>query len=170
MHKKDWIKMKRRSILGIVLLWTPFTILMNTGCDSQVLGAPDSGRTVKRVITASDAPAAIGPYSQAIEVNGTLYISGQIAIDPSTGKMISGGIAEQTEQVMKNIGAILREAGYGYEHIVRSTCLLSDIADFSDMNEVYGRYFREGPPARATFAVKGLPLEALIEIETVAVK
>jgi 2-iminobutanoate/2-iminopropanoate deaminase len=170
MKKKDRNKIRHPSGMVILLAWAISTTLMNTGCERNALGAPESGRTRKRVIAASDAPAAIGPYSQAIEVNGTLYISGQIAIDPSTGKMISGGITEQTEQVMKNIGAILREAGYGYDHIVRSSCLLADIADFPDMNEVYGRYFIEGPPARATYAVNGLPLGALIEIETVAVK
>ena len=125
---------------------------------------------MKRVINSNNAPAAIGPYSQAIEVNGTLYVSGQIPINPSVGKVVDGGIIEQTEQVMKNIEAILTEAGYSFADVVKSTCLLSDMANFKAMNEVYGRYYAVNPPARAAFAVKELPLGVLVEIETVAVK
>lgn len=125
---------------------------------------------MKRIIATKNAPAAIGPYSQAIEVNGTLYISGQVPIDPATSSVIDGGITEQTEQVMKNIGAILEEAGYSFSDVVKSTCLLSDMANFKAMNEVYGKYYAENPPARAAFAVKDLPLGVLIEIETIAVK
>lgn len=124
---------------------------------------------MKRIISTSAAPAAIGPYSQAIEVNGTLYISGQVPIDPGKGSVVDGGIAEQTEQVMKNIGAILTEAGYTYADVVKSTCLLSDMANFKAMNEVYGKYYPENPPARAAFAVKELPLGVMVEIETIAV-
>ncbi|MGV8139333.1 MAG: RidA family protein [Mangrovibacterium sp.] len=125
---------------------------------------------MKRIISTTSAPAAIGPYSQGIEVNGTLYISGQIPIDPSTGKIVGGGIAEQTAQVMKNIGAILEAAGYSFSDVVKSTCLLSDMVNFKAMNEVYGSCYTENPPARAAFAVKDLPMGAMIEIETVAVK
>jgi 2-iminobutanoate/2-iminopropanoate deaminase len=125
---------------------------------------------MKRVIQTPDAPAAIGPYSQAIEVSGTLYISGQIPLDPQTMKIVEGGIQEQTEQVLKNIGAILSEAGYTYSDVAKSTCLLSDMANFKAMNEVYGRYYSENPPARAAFAVKELPMGVLIEIETIASK
>lgn len=125
---------------------------------------------MKHVISTSKAPAAIGPYSQAIEVNGILYISGQLGIVPQTGKLAEGGITEQCEQVMKNIDAILREAGYSFNDVVKSTCLLSDIANFKAMNEVYGKYYTENKPARAAFAVKDLPLGALVEIETIAIK
>lgn len=125
---------------------------------------------MKKTINSEKAPKAIGPYSQAVEVNGTLYISGQIPVDVTTGKFVEGGIKEQTEQVMKNIGYILEAAGYTYNDVVKSTCLLSDIAGFSDMNAVYGEYYKEECPARAAFAVKDLPLGALIEIETIAVK
>jgi 2-iminobutanoate/2-iminopropanoate deaminase len=124
---------------------------------------------MKKIITSKNAPAAIGPYSQAFEANGTLYISGQIPIDPSTGKLVEGGIAEQTNRVLKNIGAILKEAGYSYTNVVKSTCMLASIADFKAMNEVYSGYYTENQPARAAFAVKDLPLGALIEIETIAV-
>ncbi len=125
---------------------------------------------MKRIISTPNAPAAIGPYSQAIEVNGTLYISGQIPVDPAIGKVVEGGITEQTTQVMKNIEAILTEAGYTFADVVKSTCLLSDMANFKAMNEVYGGCYPENPPARAAFAVKELPLGVLVEIETVAVK
>lgn len=125
---------------------------------------------MKRIIHTTNAPAAIGPYSQAVEANGTLYISGQIPIIPATGKVTEGDIAVQTAQVMKNIGAILEAAGYTYSDVVKSTCLLSDMANFKAMNEVYATFYPENPPARAAFAVKDLPLGALIEIETIAVK
>jgi 2-iminobutanoate/2-iminopropanoate deaminase len=125
---------------------------------------------MKRIIKTDQAPAAIGPYSQAVEVNGTLYISGQIPLNPETLTVVEGGIQEQTEQVMKNIGAILVEAGYTSSDVVKSTCLLSDIANFKAMNEVYGKFYTENPPARAAFAVKDLPLGVLIEIETIAAK
>ncbi|MGQ8338967.1 RidA family protein [Sunxiuqinia sp. A32] len=125
---------------------------------------------MKRIINTVNAPAAIGPYSQAIEINNTLYISGQVPIDPSVGKVVADNITDQTAQVMKNIGAILDEAGYSFSDVVKSTCLLSDMANFRAMNEVYGSYYKENPPARAAFAVKELPLGVLVEIETIAVK
>jgi 2-iminobutanoate/2-iminopropanoate deaminase len=124
---------------------------------------------MKKIINTNQAPKAIGPYSQAVEVNGMLFISGQIPIIPETGQ-IPEDIEMQTEQVMKNIGAILKEAGYGYEDVVKSTCLLSDMANFKTMNEIYGKYYAVNPPARAAFAVKTLPLNVLIEIETIAAK
>ncbi len=125
---------------------------------------------MKRIISTPNAPAAIGPYSQAIEISGTLYVSGQIPIDPVTGKVVEGDIVVQTQQVLKNIGAILTAAGYSFSDVVKSTCLLSDMANFKAMNEVYGSIYSENPPARAAFAVKELPLGVLIEIETIAVK
>jgi 2-iminobutanoate/2-iminopropanoate deaminase len=125
---------------------------------------------MKRIIQTNNAPEAIGPYSQAVEVGKTLYISGQIPLDPVTMKVVEGGIQEQTNQVLKNIGAILNEAGYEFNDVVKSTCLLSDMANFKAMNEIYGKYYSENAPARATFAVKELPLGVLIEIETIAAK
>lgn len=125
---------------------------------------------MKKIISTTKAPAAIGPYSQAVEVNETLYVSGQIPIDPATGRVVEGGIAEQTAQVLRNIEAILTEAGYTFDHVVKSTCLLSDMANFKAMNEVYATVYHTNPPARAAFAVKELPLGVLIEIESVAVK
>lgn len=125
---------------------------------------------MKRIVKTDSAPAAIGPYSQAVEVNGTLYISGQVAIDPVTGKLVEGDIKVQTQQIMKNIEAILIAAGYSFVEVVKSTCLLTDMANFKAMNEVYGQFFFENQLARVAFAVKELPLGALIEIETIAVK
>lgn len=124
---------------------------------------------MKKLIHTENAPKAIGPYSQAVEINGMLFISGQIPINPSTGT-VPEGIEAQTEQVMKNIGAILKEAGYSYQDVVKSTCLLSDMANFKAMNEVYGKYYTENPPARAAFAVRELPMGVLVEIETIAAK
>jgi 2-iminobutanoate/2-iminopropanoate deaminase len=124
----------------------------------------------KKVIKTDKAPAAIGPYSQAIEVNGVVYISGQIPIDPQTGKLVEGGIKDQVHQVLKNIGAILEAAGCSYQNVVKSTCLLANMDDFKDMNEVYAQYYSENPPARAAYGVVKLPLGALIEIETIAIK
>jgi 2-iminobutanoate/2-iminopropanoate deaminase len=125
---------------------------------------------MKKIIKTLNAPAASGPYSQAVEIKGTLYISGQVALDPETGKLVEGGIVQQTEQVLKNIGSILKEAGYDFNDVVKSTCYLSDISNFKTMNEVYAKFYPENQPARAAFAVKDLPLGALIEIETLAVK
>jgi len=123
----------------------------------------------KRIIHTDNAPKAIGPYSQAVEANGFLYVSGQIPVNPATGT-IPEGINEQTEQVMKNIEAILKTAGYTFKDVVKSTCLLSDIANFKAMNEVYGKYYTADCPARAAFAVRDLPLGVLVEIETIAAK
>jgi 2-iminobutanoate/2-iminopropanoate deaminase len=125
---------------------------------------------MKKIINTKEAPAVIGPYSQAVEKNGFLYVSGQVPINPETGKLAEGGIVDQTEQVLINIGAILRTAGYSFSDVVKSTCLLSDMADFKAMNEVYARYYPESPPARVAYAVKDLPLGALIEIDAIAIK
>ena len=125
---------------------------------------------MKKVINSPKAPKAIGPYSQAIEVKGMIYISGQLPVDVNTGKFAEGGIQEQTEQSLKNIGYILEAAGCTYDNVVKTTCLLSDIANFKAMNEVYAKYFTQDCPARAAFAVKDLPMGALVEIEVVAAK
>jgi 2-iminobutanoate/2-iminopropanoate deaminase len=125
---------------------------------------------MKRIINTPKAPAAGGPYSQAVEMKGTLFISGQIAIDPAIGKLIDGDITAQTHQVFKNISAILDAAGYSFGEVVKTTCYLSDMTDFQAMNSVYAKYYFENQPARAAFSVKQLPMGALIEIETVAMK
>jgi len=125
---------------------------------------------MKKIINTLNAPAAIGPYSQAVEINGTLYISGQLPINPSAGNIDTTDINSQTEQVFKNIAAILDEAGYEFADVVKSTVFLSDIKNFSGMNEVYKKYYQSECPARSAFAVKDLPMGALVEIETIAAK
>ncbi len=125
---------------------------------------------MKKVISTTGAPAAIGPYSQAIEANGMLFVSGQLPVNAATGKVAEGGISEQTRQSLENIKAILTEAGYGLENVVKTTCLLSDMANFKAFNEVYAQYFTSQAPARATFAVRELPLGVMVEIEAIAVK
>jgi 2-iminobutanoate/2-iminopropanoate deaminase len=125
---------------------------------------------MKKIVMTEKAPKAIGPYSQGVEANGFLYVSGQIPIDPAIGRVVEGDIRVQTEQVMKNIGAILEAAGFTYADVVKSTCLLSDMDNFAAMNEVYGKFYSENPPARAAYAVVKLPLGVLVEIETIAAK
>lgn len=125
---------------------------------------------MNKVINTPKAPKAIGPYSQAILAgNGMLFISGQIPVNPETGK-IPETIKEQTEQVFKNIEAILTEAGYSFKDVVKTTCLLNSMDDFAAMNEVYAKYYNEMLPARAAYAVEKLPMGVLIEIETIAYK
>ena len=125
---------------------------------------------MKKVIHTDNAPKAIGPYSQAIEAGGMLFVSGQIPINPQTGELSNGTIQEQTKLVMDNIGAILKAAGLCYDNIVKTTCLLADISDFAEMNKVYAEYFPTNPPARSAFAVKDLPKGARLEIEVTAAK
>ena len=125
---------------------------------------------MKRIISTPHAPAAVGPYSQAVEANGTLYVSGQLPINPAVGKIEVTDITAQTDQVMQNVSAILNAAGYTLNDIVKNTVFLSDIGNFAAMNEVYKKYFVSDYPARAAFAVKDLPLGALVEMESIAVK
>ena len=114
------------------------------------------------------APGAIGPYSQAIKAGGFVFASGQIPIDPETGAFVPGGVAEQTEQVLKNLSAVLEAAGSSLSQVVKTTVFLADMSEFSAMNEVYGKFFTSAPPARATVAAAGLPRDARVEIEVVA--
>lgn len=125
---------------------------------------------MKKIISTANAPAAVGPYSQAVEFNGTLYISGQIPLDPSTGKLVDGGIQAQTTQVFKNIEAILQAAGYRFDDVIKSTVLLANMDDFAPMNAIYASVYTQDMPARAAYQVAKLPLGALVEIETIAVK
>ena len=125
---------------------------------------------MKKIISTEKAPTAIGPYSQAVEAGNTLYVSGQLPIDLKSGTIVEGSITEQTEQVLENIGAILDEAGYTYEDVVKSTVLLENMDDFKAMNDVYGKFYSKNPPARAAYQVVKLPLGVMIEIETIAVK
>ena len=124
---------------------------------------------MKKIMT-DNAPAAIGPYSQAIQVDKFLFTSGQIPINPASGEVEAEGIEAQARQVMENIGAILKEAGTDYKGVVKTTCFLADLNDFAAFNEIYGRYFPEAAPARSCFAVAGLPKGAKLEVETICIK
>jgi len=123
---------------------------------------------MRDIIATPNAPQAIGPYSQAIRVNGFVFVSGQVAIDPATSNVITGGVAEQTDRVMKNLTAILEAAGSNMAKVVKSTVYLKNMGEFGVMNEVYGRYFSAAPPARATVEVARLPKDVLVEIDVVA--
>ncbi|MDG1902005.1 MAG: RidA family protein [Bacteroidales bacterium] len=127
---------------------------------------------MKKIIFTKNAPEPVGPYSQAVEKNGMLFISGQIGIDPSTGKLVAGDVTEQTDMVLKNIQAIVSEAGYGYnlQNILKCTIYLKDMAYYADMNSVYSKYFSSDAPARAAFAVRELPLDVMVEIEAIAMR
>jgi 2-iminobutanoate/2-iminopropanoate deaminase len=124
---------------------------------------------MRQVVSAPDAPPAMGAYSPAIKAGNLLFVSGQIPIDPATGALIDGDITAQTEQVMRNLGALLRAAGVGFDHVVRTTVFLADMGDFAAMNEVYGRHVTAPPPARATVQVARLPRDVRIEVDAIAV-
>jgi 2-iminobutanoate/2-iminopropanoate deaminase len=125
---------------------------------------------MKKVISTDQAPKAIGPYSQAIECNGLLFVSGQIPIDPSTGAIVDGDIKIQTRRVLQNITAILEAAGYRLDDVIKCTVLMADMNDFAAMNEIYGEFFTNNKPARAAFGVVQLPMKAKVEIECIASK
>lgn len=125
---------------------------------------------MKKVIATTNAPAAIGPYSQAVEVNGMIFISGQVPVNPATGQLVVGGVRDQTTQCFSNIKAILAEAGLTTANVVKTTVFLADMSYFAEMNEVYASNFEGAFPARSTIAVKGLPLSCMVEIEVIAVR
>lgn len=125
---------------------------------------------MRNVISTPGAPKAIGPYSQAIQANGFVFVSGQVAIDPATQQVMEGDVAAQTQRVMSNLSAILEAAGSGLDMVVRSTVFLKNMGDFAAMNEVYGRHFTSAPPARSTVEVARLPKDVLVEIDVIALK
>lgn len=125
---------------------------------------------MKQIIHTELAPKAVGPYSQAVMTKDMIYTSGQIPIDPAQGKIVAETIEAQTEQVMKNLKAVLATAGVGMDRIVKTTCYLADIADFAAFNGVYAQYFLENPPARSCFQVAALPMGAKVEVEVIAVR
>lgn len=123
---------------------------------------------MREIIKTGSAPAAIGPYSQAVRAGGFVFASGQIPLDPETGVFVEGGIVEQTHQVMRNIKALLEAAGTGLDAVVKTTVFLAEMEEYPAMNEVYGQYFKENPPARATVQAVRLPRDARVEIEVIA--
>ncbi len=124
---------------------------------------------MKEVVATSNAPKAIGPYSQAIRANGMIFCSGQIALDPANNQLITGDVAAQTERVLKNLSAVLWEAGSNLDHVVKTTVFLKSMGDFAVMNEVYGKFFSKQPPARSTVEAARLPKDVLVEIDVIAV-
>ncbi len=122
---------------------------------------------LREPVKTTDAPAALGPYSQAIKAGGFVYVSGQVPIDPATGEFVAGGIAEQTDRVLKNVAAVLEAAGSSLIQLVKTTVFLADMNEFAAMNEVYAKFFTEAPPARATVQAARLPRDARVEIEAV---
>ncbi|KAF8700378.1 hypothetical protein HU200_034313 [Digitaria exilis] len=127
-----------------------------------------SAAAVKEAVQTEKAPAALGPYSQAIKANNLVFVSGVLGLNPETGKFVSENVEEQTEQVMKNMGEILKASGASYSSVVKTTIMLADLQDFKKVNEVYGKYFPAPAPARSTYQVAALPLNARIEIECIA--
>jgi 2-iminobutanoate/2-iminopropanoate deaminase len=130
----------------------------------------EGGLTVRQTVATSDAPRAIGPYSQAIIAGDLVFTSGQIPTDPATGEFVAGGVAEQTEQVLRNLSEVLKAAGCGLADVVKTTVFLADMSDFAAMNEAYGRFFAENPPARSTIEAARLPRDARVEIDAIAIK
>jgi 2-iminobutanoate/2-iminopropanoate deaminase len=124
---------------------------------------------MKKIISTSEAPAAIGPYSQAVRSGNFLFCSGQIPLDPKSGQIVSGDIATQTRRVLDNVGAVLKAEGLTFENIVKTTIFLTDLGDFQTVNETYGSYFKQQPPARSTVQVSALPKGAKVEIEVIAI-
>lgn len=122
----------------------------------------------REAVSTPNAPKAIGPYSQAIKANGFVFVSGQVAFDPATGNLISGGIEQQTEQVMKNLSAILQAAGSGWDKVVKTSVFLKNMSEFAQMNEVYAKFFKSAPPARSTVEVARLPRDVSVEIDVIA--
>ena len=138
------------------------TVVLALGCAH--------GKWKRQVISTEKAPSAIGPYSQAIQVGKKIFLSGQIALDPATGKMVEGGVEAETHQVLKNIQAVLHEAGFAMEDVVQSQVFLADLNDYAAMNAIYATYFKEAPPARAAVQVARLPLDARVEIMVTAIR
>jgi len=153
--------MRKQLLFSILILF----VLIGFACQNE-----KSEPLTKTIISSTDAPAAIGPYSQAVMVGNTLYCSGQIAINPASGKMIEGDVQEEAHQVLKNLGAVLKASGMDYKDAVRATVFMSDMDNYGKINEVYKQYFTENPPARAAVQVARLPKDVQVEISLIAVK
>jgi 2-iminobutanoate/2-iminopropanoate deaminase len=166
----NFLKNGGKNVLCMLIIWAVLPGCSNHKTDH----VPDQTETqkhipMKKTITTAGAPAAIGPYSQAIETDGFLFISGQIPLDPATGQVVEGDIALQTERVIKNLEAILLAAGYSLDDVVKTTCYLTNMDDFHAFNEVYARFFTV-KPARATVEVSRLPRNVKVEVEAIAIK
>lgn len=146
------------------------TALLVSALVIPTLTCAEEPTALRQAVKSKDAPQPIGPYSQAIKAGGFVFASGQTALDPATGKLIEGDITAQTERVLKNLEAVLAKAGSGMDRIVKTTVFLKNLSDFPAMNEAYGKFFTNAPPARSTVQVAGLPKDALLEIEVVALQ
>jgi 2-iminobutanoate/2-iminopropanoate deaminase len=162
------VNMRPRAVaLSLLLL---VSICSAQGKKSKDNKAAPPQPSEKKAVASTDAPKAIGPYSQAIEAGEFVFAAGQVAIDPASGQLVAGDIKAQTDRVLKNLSAVLGAAGSSMDKVVKTTVYLKNISDFAAMNEVYGTYFKNDPPARATVGVAALPRDALVEIEVVALK
>jgi 2-iminobutanoate/2-iminopropanoate deaminase len=162
--RSETTRARARTLLLLALL---------TGCGTALPESPEQSpeaSSLRTRIETPDAPEAIGPYSQGVQVGNTLYLAGQLPLDPTTGAIVEGGITEETRQVMDNLGAVLEAAGYTFDQVVQSQVFLTSLEDFPAMNEVYASYFGAIPPARATVGVAALPRSARVEILMVAVR
>jgi 2-iminobutanoate/2-iminopropanoate deaminase len=151
----------KKTLLPLVLL-----VSMIGFAQSNKAASPQAGG--REVVTAKEAPKAVGPYSQGIKANGFVFTAGQLPLDPATGQLAGADIATQTDRVLKNVEAVLSAAGTSMDRVVKATVFLKNMSDFTAMNEVYGKHFKENPPARSTVQVGGLARDALVEIEVVA--
>ncbi|MFB3916786.1 MAG: RidA family protein [Terriglobales bacterium] len=143
-------------------------LLASIGSAAQAKKPTKTQSVGREVVIAKDAPKAVGPYSQGIKTDGFVYTAGQLPLDPATGQLAGNDVATQTDRVLKNIAAVLNAAGTSMDRVIKATVFLKNMSDFNAMNEVYGRYFKEDPPARSTIGVNGLARDALVEIEVVA--
>ena len=150
-----------KTLLTLLFAWSLVTSMATFAQENKVN---------REVVATKDAPQPIGPYSQAIKAGGFVFASGQIALDPATGKLIEGDIKAQTERVLKNLSAVLAAAGSSMDRVVRTTVFLKNISDFQAMNEVYGKFFTNAPPSRTTVQAAGLPRDALLEIDVMALQ
>ena len=137
-------------------------------CNLFAAPRKETDETLKQIIKSQEAPQAIGPYSQAVVAGGLVFASGQIPVDPATGQFVEGGVSEQTRQVLRNLSAVLEAAGSGLARVVKTTVFLADMNDFAEMNEAYGKFFGENPPARSTVQAARLPRDARVEIDVIA--
>lgn len=156
--------------MRLLLLPCTFALLLGGCAATSAPTQPAEAPPGRRVIATERAPAAIGPYSQAVQVGGTLYLAGQIGIDPATGQLVPGGVEAEAAQVMKNLQAVLEAAGFTFADVVQTQIFLADLADFNVVNALYGRYFPASPPARATVQAARLPRDARIEIMMTAAR
>ena len=159
-------KMENSPCPWLLLLDPQLSTILHRDCTRRFAVYP---RGMKKIISSSEAPAALGPYSQAVRVGDTVYCAGQIPLDPKSGEIVSGGIEIQTRRVLDNITAVLKADGLTFTNIVKTTIFLMDLGDFQKVNEIYGSYFSQQPPARSTVQVAGLPKGARVEIEVIAV-